>query len=118
MFKTGCCALLLLLTASANAAVPAVKVLIAKSLKNVVVEGIDLQKTIHTQKKSQQYVGRKAISFNCHPSRSRANSFPRQPLLVASLSSPTGLISWGKQKYKGELQLLTNPGQESCDLVN
>ena len=36
----------------------------------------------------------------------------------ASLSSPTGLISWGKQKYKGELQLLTNPGQESCDLVN
>lgn len=118
MLKTGCCALLLLLTASANAAVPAVKVLIAKSLKNVVVEGMDLQKTIHTQNRSQQYAGRKSISFNCRPSGLSKSTFPRNPLLVASLSSPTGLISWGKTKYKGELQLLTNPGQESCDLVN
>ncbi len=119
MLKTGCFAFVLLLSASVNAAVPAVKVLIAKSLTNVVVEGIDLQKTIHTQKRSQQYSGRKSISFNCKPSNARArNSFPKNALLVASLSSPTGLISWGKQKYKGELQLLTNPGQESCDLVN
>lgn len=120
MLKTGSCALLLLLTASVNAAVPAVKVLIAKSLKNVVVEGIDLQKTIHLQNnRTQQYAGRKSISFNCKPSNSNARAnFPKNPLLVASLSSPTGLISWGKQKYKGELQLLTNPGQESCDLVN
>jgi stage II sporulation protein D len=118
MLKTGCCALLLLLTASVNAAVPAVKVLIAKSLKNVVVEGMDLQKTIHTQNRSQQYSGRKSISFNCRPSGLSKTTFPRNPLLVASLSSPTGLISWGKTKYKGELQLLTNPGQESCDLVN
>jgi stage II sporulation protein D len=118
MLKTGSCAFLLLFTASLNAAVPAVKVLIAKSLKNIIVEGIDLQKTIHTQKTSQQYNGRKSIAFNCHPSKSAKSLFPKNPLLVASLSSPTGLISWGKQKYKGELQLLTNPGQESCDLVN
>jgi stage II sporulation protein D len=109
----------LLVTAPARAAVPEVKVLIAKSLKNIIVEGIDLQKTIHTQNRSQQYQGRKKLSFNCAPSRARGRqTFPRNPLLVASLSSPTGLISWGKQKYKGELQLLTNPGQESCDLVN
>lgn len=119
MLKTGCFALFLLLMASANAAVPDVKVLIAKSLKNIIVEGMDLQKTIHTQKKTQQYSGRKSISFNCQPSRMRAKSnLPARPLLVASLSSPTGLISWGKVKYKGELQLLTNPGHESCDLVN
>lgn len=119
MLKTGCCALFLLLMASANAAVPDVKVLIAKSLKNILVEGMDLQKTIHTQKKTQQYAGRKSISFNCQPSRLRSKtSSTSRPLLVASLSSPTGLISWGKVKYKGELQLLTNPGQESCDLVN
>jgi stage II sporulation protein D len=118
MFKTGCFAITLLMTATASAAVPEVKVLIAKSLKNIVVEGIDLQKTIHTSKKSQQYVGRKKISFNCSPSKSAQRSFPKNPLLVASLSSPTGLVSWGEHKYKGELQLLTNPGQESCDLVN
>ena len=118
MFKTGCLTFILLYTASVTAAVPEVKVLIAKSLKNVIVEGIDLQKTIHTQKKSQQYTGRKKISFNCRPSRNTASLYHKSPLLVASLSSPTGLISWGKHKYKGELQLLTNPGQQSCDLVN
>lgn len=107
----------MLLTAPAFAGVPSVKVLIGKSLKRVVVEGMDLQKTIHTQKRSQQYSGKKTISFNCNP-RGYKKQAGRSPLLVASLSSPTGLISWGKDKYQGELQLLTSSGQESCDLVN
>lgn len=120
MLKTGSCFFLLLFSASTYAAVPSVKVLIAKSLKRVVVEGMDLEKTIHTQQhKKQQYSGRKTIAFNCNPSASKSKSMmPKNPLLVASLSSPTGLVSWGKHKYQGELQLLTNPGQESCDLVN
>jgi stage II sporulation protein D len=118
MFKTGSLLLTVIFAASVDAAVPNVKVLIGKSLKNVVVEGIDLQKTIHTQKKSQQYSGRKSLSFNCRPNLSANKAMPKEPLLVASLSSPTGLISWGKQKYKGELQLLTNSDKDSCDLVN
>ena len=118
MLKTGSLFVLLLSSASLYAAVPTVKVLIAKSLKNIVVEGTDLEKTIHLQKRKEQYTGRKAISFNCQPSRTAKISFPKNPLLVASLSSPTGLVSWGKHKYQGELQLLTNPGKESCDLVN
>lgn len=117
MLKTGSFALSLLFTGAVSAAVPSVKVLIAKSLNRVEVEGIDLYKTIHTLKKTQQYSGRKKISFNCKPNTT-AKNFPKTPLLVASLSSPTGLISWGKHKYKGELQLLTNPQKESCDLVN
>jgi stage II sporulation protein D len=117
--KTGCWVLLFILTVSVDAAVPDVKVLIAKSLKNIIVEGIDLRKTIHTQKKSQQYSGRKTISFNCGLTQLNVKkNYPKNPLLVASLSSPTGLISWGNQKYKGQLQLLTNGAQESCDLVN
>jgi stage II sporulation protein D len=103
--------------AAAEATVPTVKVLIAKSLKKIMVEGMDLQKTIHVQKRSQQYQGRKIISFNCIPKVPIAK-LPKNPLLVASLSSPTGLVSWGKNKYQGELQLLANPAQESCDLVN
>lgn len=118
VFKTGSLTLILLNSAFAGAAVPSVKVLIAKSLKNIIVEGIDLKKTIHTQKKSQQYVGRKKISFKCGPFGSKAKNSLKNPLLVASLSSPTGLISWGDQKYKGELHLLTSPNQQSCDLVN
>ena len=117
MLKTGSFTFIMLLSGALHGAVPEVKVLIAKSLKNVLVEGIDLKKTIHTQQKSQQYAGRKSLSFNCTPS-AKANHKSKEPILVASLSSPTGLISWGKQKYKGELQLLASPGRETCDLVN
>jgi len=67
VFKTGSLTLILLHSAFAGAAVPSVKVLIAKSLKNIIVEGIDLKKTIHTQKKSQQYVGRKKSHLNVVP---------------------------------------------------
>ena len=113
---TGCLALFALFS-SAHAAVPSVKVLIAKSLNNVVVEGMDLHKTIHTQKRSEQYAGKKSVSFNCSPGINKASTVLKDPLLVASLRSPTGLVSWGKNKYQGELQLLSN-GKESCDLVN
>jgi stage II sporulation protein D len=110
---------MLLTLCDVKASVPSVKVLIAKSLKNIIVEGTDLQKTFHLKKQSQQYRGRKIISFNCQPKQPGARSLlPKNPLLVASLSSPTGLVSWGKKKYQGELHLLTNSSRESCDLVN
>jgi stage II sporulation protein D len=107
----------LLISSAASAAVPSVKVLIAKSLRNIVVEGTDIKKTIHLQKKSLQYQGRKTISFKCNP-KSASLHLPKNSLLVASLSTPSGLISWGKHKYQGELQLLLNSNKESCDLVN
>lgn len=119
MGKTGSLILAWLLVAPAYGAIPSVKVLIAKSLKKVMVEGMDLKKIIHTQHRSESYQGRKKIAFNCYAPRiGQKTNFPKNPLLVASLSSPTGLISWGTQKYQGELQLLTNPASESCDLVN
>lgn len=121
MLKTGCYTLLLALSVSmpAMASMPSIKVLIGKSLKNVRVEGTDLRKIIHTQNKSLQYQGRKQISFNCDPAKSvKRIKFPEKPLLVASLQSPTGLVSWENKKYQGELRLVTSSSQESCDLVN
>jgi stage II sporulation protein D len=117
MLKTGCFLLFILLT-NAHASVPSLKVLIAKSLNNVVVEGMDLRKVVHQQRQTQQYTGRKAISFNCRPQLTKKMKAYNGPLLIASLSSPTGLISWGKQKYQGELQLLADSKTERCDLVN
>jgi stage II sporulation protein D len=115
MLRTGCFALLVLST-SAFAAVPSVKVLIGKSLKNVVVEVMDLRKRIHGLRRSEQLNGRRSLNFNC---RSPRKSFAKSAqMLVASLSSPTGLISWGKNKYQGEFHLLSNPASDSCDLVN
>jgi stage II sporulation protein D len=116
--KTGSLILFLIFSASLEANVPSVKVLIAKSLKNIVVEGMDLKKMIPHQKKQEQYSGKKKISFNCQISQKVKHLAHNSPLLVVALSSPTGLISWEKQKYSGELHLLSNPGAESCDLVN
>jgi len=110
--------IILLLSSHSFASVPSVKVLIGKSLKKVVVEGIDLQKTFHLKNELKQYRGKKIISFNCKPHTPVKRLIRKNPLLVASLSSPTGLVSWGAQKYQGELQLLTNSSRESCDLVN
>jgi stage II sporulation protein D len=119
MGKTGSLILACLLMSPVYGAVPSVKVLIAKSLKKVLVEGMDLTKTIHTQHRTQTYQGRKKIAFNCYSPRvGQKFKFPKNALLVASLSSPTGLVSYGTTKYQGELQLLTNPASESCDLVN
>lgn len=115
MLRTGCLIIISLL-GSAQAAVPSVKVLIAKSLNKVIVEGMDLHKTLHMHRHSKQYNGKKTIAFNCKPPNKKVAL--RNPLLVASLKSPTGLISWGKQKYQGELQLLAGANSESCDLVN
>lgn len=121
MLKTGCCALLLLsgLSMPASASMPSIKVLIGKSLKNIRVEGTDLRKIVHTQNKSLQYLGRKQISFNCDPAKSvKAIKFPEKALHVASLNSPTGLVSWNDKKYQGEFHLVTSPKKQSCDLIN
>jgi stage II sporulation protein D len=109
--------LLLIFSINSLAAVPSVKVLIAKSLKNVVVEGMDLRKTIYTLKKQEQYQGRKSLTFNCKNQGVLSRLGPNS-VKVASLSSPTGLISWGKNKYQGELELVANPQKENCDLIN
>jgi len=118
MLRTVLFLLILSMLTSVHAAVPSVKVLIAKSLRNVLVEGMDLHKIIHTLRHSQQYSGRKSISFNCKPQLMKKLSAKNGALLIASLSSPTGLISWGKQRYQGELQLLADKKNERCDLVN
>jgi stage II sporulation protein D len=118
MLRTGSWLITVVLSLPALSAVPSVKVLIGKSLDQVVVEGIDMHKTMHSQKHSRQYQGRKSIEFNCKPKHVSNGLNGGRPLLLASLKSPTGLISWGKNKYQGELHLLGNPGKPSCDLVN
>jgi stage II sporulation protein D len=118
MIRTGSFLILCLCVLEAHAAIPTVKVLIGKSLNRVVVEGMDLQKTIHQQKKSETFSGRKAISFNCVMDKKKVSHFNHSPFLVATLKSPTGLISWDHKKYQGNLHLLTSAHSDSCDLVN
>ena len=42
----------------------------------------------------------------------------RSPVLLASLSSNTGIIKWGDTQYRGDLKIVTNSNNKSCDLIN
>ena len=94
--------------------IPKINVKIGNSLNQIFISGVDLVKNLKGKVKS--YKGRKALQFNCKaPSE---NIVKGNSLLLASVSSPTGLINWQKQKFKGKLNILATPNFNSCDLVN
>ncbi len=115
---TGSLLTLALLTGQVFASVPQVKVLIGKSLKDVVVHGMDLRQTIPAKKLYRQFQGSKTVNFNCRVG-SRVN-LPQKSQLIASVTSPTGLVGWEKKRFRGELQLVAGPevARRGCDLVN
>ena len=94
-------------------AVPHIQVRIGKNLQQVLIHGMDLQSDIFVNNQRGQYLGRKAIRFDC----SGSASVKEKAILLASLSSPTGLISWGNRSYRGNLQVTTSENFDACDLV-
>ena len=114
------CALFLFVGCShvALATVPQVKVLIGRSLKDVIVHGMDLKQQIPSRQLSRTYEGKQTVNFNCRIGQSVR--LPLKPLLVASVSSPTGLVGWENKRYRGELQMVAGPeaAARGCDLVN
>ena len=94
---------------------PKVRVRIAKSLGEIVVSGTDLDRTIYLKKEKKTYSGRKSIKFNCENLRL---SEREDPVLLAGLTSPTGLIGLADQKYKGDIHIVTSSSQQKCDVIN
>ena len=103
-----------------EAKIPKIKVKIASSLKEVVLKGLDLQSLVLGESTARQYKGSKKVRFNCQnfKFKDRAKNSSFHPFPLASLQSPTGLITWKKKKYLGKLNVLTNEGFSGCDLVN
>ena len=75
---------------------------------------MDLQNTIFIKDEKEQYQGRKAIRFNCQGKEQQAS----KTILLASLSSPTGLVAWRNQHYRGGLLVTTSKNFNSCDLIH
>jgi len=96
---------------------PIVSVRIGKSLKNVLVSGIDLQRHLLFNGDIKSYTGKQTVKFNCQ-SYQNLNSEKNKPRLLATLESKTGLINFGSEKFRGQFKVLTNPKGDSCDLVN
>lgn len=113
------CFILLLFSITARSAVPQVKVLIGRSLKDVIVHGTDLQQQNPLQRASRTFAGRQTVNFNCRLGNRRI-AMPDRPLLIAAVSSPTGLVGWEDKRYRGELHLVagSEAAQKGCDLVN
>jgi stage II sporulation protein D len=97
---------------------PEVKVLIGKRLKNILVKGVDLTQHVPLLNAKKTFSGRQLVNFNCEVKKSAL--VPQRPTLMASLSSPTGLVGWEDKHFQGELQLVAHAEshQQGCDLVN
>lgn len=101
---------------SSLSTIPKIRVRIKKSLKNVFIAGTDLKRKFHHNNLVNTFRGRKAIKFKCQ-NLNKAASF-KQPTLLASLGSSTGLISLAEEKYKGLLHVVTSKSNDSCDVIH
>jgi stage II sporulation protein D len=96
---------------------PTVSVRIGKSLRNILVTGLDLKRHLVYSDDTRQYSGKKTVKFNCQ-TLSTLNKERNKPLLLATLESSTGLLSFEKEKYQGQFKVITSKKGDSCDIIN
>lgn len=108
--------LFLTISLSGYSKVPLIKVRIGKNLKSVKLSGLDIKKQINGRRKTNSYLGKKNLRFNCLKLKKLKKL--KSPLLLASLSSPTGLIRWEDTAYPGKLNIVAAANQQGCDLIN
>jgi len=95
---------------------PQIRVRLSKSLHDVFISGTDLSKKVTGNIGNAFYPGKKIFQFNCRPLKSIVNQ--NEPLLLAKLSSKTGLMEFNKKKYRGEIFLISSYMARGCDVVN
>ena len=100
---------------------PKIKIRVHQGLDTVWVSGVDLKRKIHPNNDVKVYKGLKRIRFNCNNLEHQAKNPLQRPVLLASLGSPTGLLSLKKsaiaERYKGLLHIVASPLGSSCDVV-
>ncbi len=95
---------------------PVLNVKIADKLKVVDITGIDLERKIFfPEEKERVHSGRKTLRFNCH---SHKNLSLDGSLLVASINSPTQVLTWNKNLYRGDFNLAVEKNKKGCSLIH
>lgn len=79
--------------------------------------GLDLKRHLIFNNDVKVYNGKKTVKFNCE-TITTLNKRRNQPILLATLESPTGLLSYSNDKYQGMFKVITSPKGDSCDIVN
>jgi stage II sporulation protein D len=97
--------------------IPMVSVRIGKSLKSVLVTGLDLKRRLLFNNDVRTYNGKKTVKFNCETLTS-LNKRRNEPILLAILESPSGIMSYVNDKYRGIFKVITSAKGDSCDIVN
>ncbi|MCK5073740.1 MAG: SpoIID/LytB domain-containing protein [Bacteriovoracaceae bacterium] len=97
--------------------IPKVRIRVGESLGSLNISGTDLTRYLFPKRDLKVFSGRKRIKFNC-TNFFKTDISKRKPILLASLSSATGLVTFENEKYKGKLLVLTSPWQNSCDVVH
>jgi stage II sporulation protein D len=95
---------------------PAINVKIAANLPNITLEGNNLNRRLLDQPSAahRSFQGQQKVMFDCNAKNPQVIN----KQLLASISSPAGLIKWNNNTYKGELLLHKNPGEQKCDLIH
>ena len=96
---------------------PMVSVRIGKSLHNIIISGLDLKRHLLFNDDTRRFNGRKSVKFNCE-TLSSLNKERNKPILLATLESSTGLLSFEHSKYLGQFKVITSKRGDSCDIVN
>lgn len=109
--------LLLQMTSALASDIPLVSVRVGKSLRQILVTGLDLKRHLLFNNDIKTYIGKKTVKFNCE-TFTTLNKQRNKPILLATLESPTGLLSYGNEKYQGMFKVITSPKGDSCDIVN
>jgi stage II sporulation protein D len=105
------------MTSASAAGIPVVSVRVGKSLRQILVTGLDLKRHLLFNNDVRTYTGKKTVKFNCE-TFTTLNKQRNKPILLATLESPTGLLSYGNDKYQGMFKVITSPKGDSCDIVN
>jgi stage II sporulation protein D len=100
-----------------SAEMPTVSVRIGKSLRNILVSGLDLKRHLFFNNDTHRYSGKKTVMFNCQ-TMSSLNPERNKPILLATLESSTGLLSFEKEKFQGQFKVITSKRGDSCDIIN
>jgi len=100
---------------STYSAIPKIRVLVAKSLKKVVIKGENIQRTFHFNNETAFFPGSKRVKFNCDKLKGRMNF--DKPLMLASLKTDSGKVFVDKSEYKGDLHIVTSKDQSLCDVI-
>lgn len=97
---------------------PEIRVLIGREVDSVTVSGTDLTRSLLPVSEVRSFDGRRSINFQCSRFAQSNKSLNLGRLLLASVESPTGLISVAESKYRGSLYVVADTDSRSCDLVN